>query len=393
MTHQGKRSAKKVSTCHGSTKGSSGRPCRRFLSGPRVEPMQLKKGMSVLDLIRNGYTKTGAFNGGRLAEACALFSRMIEENATIAMTVSGAMTPAGMGGPIISLLEAGFVDMVISTGANLYHDLHFALDLPVHQGDFRADDSELLDAGVVRIYDVFLTEQLLLDTDTFVQEAMRRAKSSGTLASDAGGVSTARIHNVLGRDVLERCKYPERSLLAHAARLGVPVYTSSPGDSSIGMNLAAMRVWGDPIDVNPDLDVLETTAVVLCAEKNGVVEIGGGSPKNFYLQTQPTLAQILGINRGGHDFFLQITTDSPQWGGLSGATPAEAVTWGKINPNDPGNSVVVYCDATVALPLLASYALSRHKPRRLKRLFDKLDTYLDELRREAQKNRRRTRRN
>ncbi|MBI4860272.1 MAG: deoxyhypusine synthase family protein [Candidatus Riflebacteria bacterium] len=171
--------------------------------------------MTVVELVEEGYAASGAFNGGRLAEACRLMSRMIDEGATIAMTLSGAMTPAGIGGIAISLMEAGFIDLVIATGANLYHDLHFALDLPVHQGDFRVDDAALLEAGVVRIYDIFLTEQLLLDTDRYVQEAMERARGAGLVPPpDRGGCSTARVHNALGRDVLGHTAHPERSMVA-----------------------------------------------------------------------------------------------------------------------------------------------------------------------------------
>lgn len=367
-------------------------PCQHYLRRPRIDPIRLEKGMSAVDLVTLGYMRSGSFNGGRLAEACQLFSKMIDEGATIAMTVSGAMTPAGMGGVMMSLMELGFVDMIISTGANLYHDLHFALDLPVHQGDFRADDNELLEAGVVRIYDIYITEQLLLDTDLFIQDAVRRALKRGELKGRPGaGVSTARVHNSLGHEVLARGKFPEKSVLATAARLGVPVYTSSPGDSSIGMNLAALKLEGDPVPVDPDMDVLETSAIVLDAAKNGVIEIGGGSPKNFYLQTQPTLDQILNIGRGGHDYFIQITTDSPQWGGLSGATAGEAMTWGKINPEELHNSVTVYCDATIALPVLGAYLVGKHKKRPQKRLYDRLDDMYGELAKEAQKSRRKKR--
>jgi deoxyhypusine synthase len=366
------------------TSGGQARACTRYLTRPRIDPVRLERGMTVVDLVGQVYARSGAFNGGRLAEACALFSRMIDDGATIAMTVSGAMTPAGMGGVITALMEYGFIDLLICTGANLYHDLHFALDLPVHQGDFRTNDTDLLEAGVVRIYDIFITEELLLATDTFVQDAMRRAVARGELKGRPGaGVSTARVHYALGQEVQARARHPEKSVVAAAARCGVPVYVSSPGDSSIGMNLAALKLEGRPVPVDPDLDVLETSALVLTARKNGVLEIGGGSPKNFYLQTQPTLSQILGIDRGGHDYFIQVTTDSPQWGGLSGATPGEAVTWGKINPNELASSVVVYCDATIALPLIGAYALSKHKKRPLKRLYDSIDASMETLEREA----------
>lgn len=177
-------------------------------------------------------------------------------------------------------------------------------------------------------------------------------------------LSTADFHYILGKAVLEDTPSPHLSFVARAARHGVPVFVSSPGDSSIGMNLSYLKIQDKGITIDTDLDVLQTTAIVFNSEKNGVVSIGGGSPKIFYMQTQPTLAQILDINKGGHDYFIQITTDAPQWGGLSGATPTEAISWGKIRREEVKNHVVVYSDATIAMPILAGYVVSERKPRK-----------------------------
>ncbi|HZY03958.1 MAG TPA: deoxyhypusine synthase [Anaeromyxobacteraceae bacterium] len=348
---------------------------RRYLSRPPVEPMRLRPGMSVVDLV-DVYRRAGAFNGGRLAEGCDLFGRMIDSGATIALTVTGAMAPAGMGGAIQAMIEAGFVDLVVATGANLYHDLHFALELPVVQGHFNVDDRELYRAGIERIYDVFITEDSLLDTDAFVREALEKAPPHLR-----GHTSTPRLHHYLGHLVLQGAPHPEKSWVATAARYDVPVFTSSPGDSSIGMNVAAMKLRGGATTVDPDLDVLESTAIVYDAEVNGVVILGGGSPKNFYLQTQPTLWQILDLNRGGHEYVLQISTDSPQWGGLSGATPSEAISWGKVQANMLRNHVVVYSDSTVAAPIVFAYALATRRKRKPRRLFRRLDEMYQALRR------------
>ncbi|MBS1111052.1 MAG: deoxyhypusine synthase, partial [Anaeromyxobacteraceae bacterium] len=229
---------------------------KRYLSRPPVEPMRLRKGMSVVDLV-DVYRRAGAFNGGRLAEGCDLFGRMIDANATIALTVTGAMAPAGLGGAIQAMIEAGFVDLVVSTGANLYHDLHFALELPVVQGHFQVDDRELYRAGIERIYDVFITEDSLLDTDAFVREALEKAPPELR-----GRISTPRLHDYLGKLVLQHAPQPQRSWVATAAKYGVPIFTSSPGDSSIGMNVAAMKLRGGETTIDPDLDVLESTAIV-----------------------------------------------------------------------------------------------------------------------------------
>src|SRR5512135_2743440 len=348
---------------------------KRYLSRPPVEPMRLRKGMSVVDLV-DVYRRAGAFNGGRLAEGCDLFGRMIDDDATIALTVTGAMAPAGMGGAIQAMIEAGFVDLIIATGANLYHDLHFALKLPVVQGHFQVDDKELYRAGIERIYDIFITEDSLLDTDAFVREALEKAPPELQ-----GLVSTPRLHHFLGHLALQQAPLPERSWVATAARFDVPVFTSSPGDSSIGMNVAAMKLRGGRTTIDPDLDVLQSTAIVYDAAVNGVVILGGGSPKNFYLQTQPTLWQILDLNRGGHEYVLQISTDSPQWGGLSGATPSEAISWGKVQANMLRNHVVVYSDSTIAAPIVFANALATRKPRPPKRLLGRLDALYAKLKR------------
>ncbi len=352
---------------------------KRYLSRPPVEPMRLRPGMSVVDLV-DVYRRAGAFNGGRLAEGCDLLGRMIDAGATIALPVTGAMAPAGVGGAIQAMIEAGFVDLVIATGANLYHDLHFALELPVVQGHFAVDDRELYRAGIERIYDVFITEESLLDTDAFVREALEKAP-----AALRGRISTPRLHHYLGHLVLQNAPLPQKSWVATAARYDVPIFTSSPGDSSIGMNVAAMKLRGGETTIDPDLDVLESTAIVYDADVNGVVILGGGSPKNFYLQTQPTLWQILDLDRGGHEYVLQISTDSPQWGGLSGATPSEAISWGKVQASMLRNHVVVYSDATIAAPLVFAHALSTRKRRKPKRLVRRLPELYAALRKAHQR--------
>src|SRR5512133_1223894 len=176
---------------------------KKYLSRPPVEPMRLRPAMSVEELV-DVYRRAGAFNGGRLAEGCDLFGRMIDSGATIALTVTGAMTPAGMGGAIQAMIEAGFVDLIVATGANLYHDLHFALKLPVVQGHFHVDDKELYRAGIERIYDIFITEDSLLDTDAFVREALEQAPKALR-----GRISTPQLHHYLGHLVLQQAPRPD----------------------------------------------------------------------------------------------------------------------------------------------------------------------------------------
>ncbi|MBI6545380.1 MAG: deoxyhypusine synthase [Cyanobacteria bacterium NC_groundwater_1444_Ag_S-0.65um_54_12] len=342
------------------------------LAGKPVVPAALEPGSTVTDLVEKHFQ---AYNAARLSEAARLFARHMlapERDVTIGLTLAGALTPAGLGGTVISLLEAGFVDWIVSTGANLYHDMHHALSFTLHQGDFRVNDVELRKAGIIRIYDVLFSDEVLFKTDTFVRQAL-------DIIRKRGPVSSADLHRHLG-DCLQPLPGAKYSILAAAARLDVPIYSPAPGDSSIGMNLARLALEGATLHVDPNLDVNETAALVWGAGQNGAILLGGGSPKNFYLQTQPQLWEVLGLNKGGHDYFIQVTADAPHWGGLSGATPSEAVSWGKINPDELCNTVTVYADVTIALPILASYALGAVPPRKLRRLYLQRARLLEQLR-------------
>jgi deoxyhypusine synthase len=199
-------------------------------------------------------------------------------------------------------------------------------------------------------------------------------------------VSTAELHYRLGLDLMKQRPGCEAySVVARAAKLGVPIYTSSPGDSSIGMNVAWHELMtGSRLMVDPNADVNEVCAIIIAGKKNGCVILGGGSPKNFYLQGQPTLWEVYGIPKGGNEFFIQITTDQVVWGGLSGATPSEAVSWGKVNPGVLPDTAVAYCDSTIAFPLFCEYAIgSQHGTRKLKRLYHQRDALVAELRRQG----------
>lgn len=346
---------------------------KKFLQKKRIYPEIPKlKDKTIQDLI-NYYSNSGAYNGGRLGESCKIYEKMIEDDVTICLTLSGALTPTGLGGYINQLIKKGLVDFIISTGANLYHDIHFALDLPLHQGNFRADDKELLKEKIVRIYDIFLPEKTLLQTDKFIQEI------TNDFSSDKP-ISTAEIHNYIGKKLLKTGNKPEHSILATSAKYDIPIFTPSPGDSSIGMNLALTKLIDNNVVIDTDLDILESTSIVFNSQKNGAVELGGGAPKNFYMQTQPMLSQIMGLKKGGHDYFIQITSDAPHWGGLSGATPSEAISWKKVKPNKIKNDVVVYCDVTVAAPILFSYILTKDQIERpKKRLYQKRKDHLERL--------------
>jgi deoxyhypusine synthase len=341
------------------------------ISRHRIAPPPVDGGVLAADLIDGAFL---SYNGGRLRELCQVFTKkMLQPDCTVGLTISGALTPAGLGmSCLIPLIRAGFVDWIVSTGANLYHDTHYALDLPLHQSGPNLDDFALRQHDIIRIYDIVFDYRTLLDTDTFYRELIRDPIFSRPMG-------TAEFHHLVGKYLHGRSKAlggtPGNSLLAAAYEAGVPIYTSSPGDSSIGMNLAAMSLAGGTLQIDTLRDVNETAAIVYDAKRNGgasgVLILGGGSPKNFILQTEPQIQEVLGLEEAGHDYFLQITDARPDTGGLSGATAHEAMTWGKVDPDRLPDSVICYTDSTIALPLLTAYSLARREPRPLKRLYDR----------------------
>jgi deoxyhypusine synthase len=351
----------------------------KWLSGPRINPEPIAKGVVAADLIDGAFL---AYNAGRLQKAARLYvEKMLRPETFVGLTLTGALTPAGLGrSVIIPLIRAGFVDWIVSTGANLYHDAHFGLGLALHRGSHDVDDRVLREEGVVRIYDILFDYTVLLETDAYFRRVMEEPEFQKDM-------STAELHFLLGKYLAARedeLGLKDTCALATAYRCGVPCYTSSPGDSSIGMNVA--ELWlknrGPRLDVSRDVN--ETAAIVYEAKKSGgasgVLIFGGGSPKNFMLQTEPQIQEVLGLDEAGHDYFVQVTDARPDTGGLSGATPGEAVSWGKVDPEKLPGTVVVYGDTTIIAPLLTAYALTRHEPRPLRRLYDRRDAMLDRLR-------------
>ena len=359
--------------------GAPGQARKDYLKGKPIKYYRPRGSAEVRHLIEGGFQ---AFNAGRLSEACHIFTdKMLapENDTTIGLTVAGALTPAGLGGCVIELMDRGLIDFMISTGANLYHDLHYALNFTLHRGSPFLDDVDLYEQGIIRIYDVLFPATVLLETDKYIRDFLVRAQLEGPM-------STSEFHYRLGQDLLDRnpgCE--EYSVVASAALTGVPIYTSSPGDSSIGMNIAYHELMnGSTFMIDPNKDVNEICAIILAGHQNGCVILGGGSPKNFYLQGQPTLWEVYGIPKGGNDYFIQITTDQVVWGGLSGATPAEAVSWGKVNPGVLPDTVVAYCDSTIAFPLFCEYAIGSPNGRRTRRaLVHKRDDLVADLLQQA----------
>lgn len=366
------------------TRSISGRVAVKYLhqiSQKRILPPAVSGGMPVAQLLDEVFL---SYNAGRLREACRLFvEKMLTDDTTVGLSVSGALTPAGLGlSCLVPLIEHGFVDWIISTGANVYHDTHFALNMEMHQSRPGLDDLALREHRVIRIYDVVFDYENLLGTDRFYRTLCRGQEFQKPLG-------TAEFHHLVGKyleaGVTESGAPTSKSLAATAYRYGVPIYTSSPADSSIGMNLAALQLEGSKMQIDTLRDVNQTAAIVWDAKKSGqsaVFILGGGSPKNFMLQTEPQIQEVLGLDESGHDYFLQITDARPDTGGLSGATPSEAMTWGKVDPEQLPNSVICYLDSTVALPLITAYAMAKKPPRKHKRLMDKLPDLMRQLEKE-----------
>jgi deoxyhypusine synthase len=349
-----------------------------FLSGKRINPEPIRGGETVDRLIDDTFL---AYNGGRLQQACRLYAEgMLQEDVVVGVSLSGALTPAGLGRAcLIPLIKAGFIDWIASTGANLYHDVHFALGMSLHRGTHEVDDALLRREGVIRIYDILFDAKVLLDTD----EYLRRLMEEEPFNKEMG---TAELHYVIGKYLAARedeLGVQDTCLLTTAYRSGVPCYVSSPGDSTIGLNIAELTMRGIGPKVDVSCDVNETAGIVYYARKSvgksAVLMLGGGSPKNFVLQTEPQIQEILGLSDYGHDYYVQITDARPDTGGLSGATPSEAVSWGKVDPDKLADSVVVYADTTIAAPLLTAYAMARVKPRKLRRLYDRREDIAERL--------------
>jgi deoxyhypusine synthase len=356
----------------------------KFSRFSRLSPQPATRGVRASQLVADTFH---AYNAARLREGCELFTRkMLSRNGLVGFSLTGALVPAGLGKScLIPLIKAGFIDWIVTTGANLYHDIHYGLDMKLYRGSPFLDDVELRKRNIIRIYDILFDYSVLLDTDAFICRVIRGPEFQRSMGTDE-------FHYLLGKYVHQRERklgLKDTSLISAAYQYGVPCFTSSPGDSSIGMNVAAMSLAGYQLQFDVNRDVNQTTGIVYDAQRNGrtsgVFILGGGSPKNFMLQTEPQIQEVLGLKEKGHDYYLQITDARPDTGGLSGATPSEAVSWGKVDPARLPDAVVCYADSTIALPLITAYALDHFKPRKPKRLIDHRDRILARVARDYKK--------
>jgi deoxyhypusine synthase len=286
------------------------------------------------------------FQGRSLGVSVEVWREMLgEKDLSIFLGLSGAMVPAGMRRIIAFMIENRIIDCLVTTGANLFHDAHEALGKHHYLGTERMNDSQLYSHQIDRIHDVLASETEFRALDNLIADfakelSAKRSYSSrefiyklGKRVSGSGGA--------------------EDSILVSAYKAGVPIFVPSLSDSSIGIGLAIASRKGHHITVDHIKDINEITLIVEASKKTGVVYVGGGVPKNFIQQTE-IVASLFGRKGMGHEYAIQYTTDSPQFGGLSGCTFDEAISWGKISTE--AKKVQVFVDATIALPIV-SHAL------------------------------------
>ncbi|HWE60416.1 MAG TPA: deoxyhypusine synthase family protein [Chloroflexota bacterium] len=295
------------------------------------------------------------FQGRNLGRALQVWERMKASNAFVFLGISGALVPAGMREAICWLVANEYVHCVVSTGAQLFHDLHETLGYKNYQGRPDEDDTRLRELRIDRMYDIYASELEFQTIDQWVAALADRAYPTETV------VGTPEFFRLLGREAIARNTGVE-GIITTCYRKNVPIFSPALGDSSIGLALAFRQAKGEHGRLLFDIigDVIAMAHLVDKAERTGVVFLGGGTPKNYIQQAEVALEYITGKDRG-HDFGIQITTDAPHWGGLSGCTFRESESWGKYNRE--AVTATVYTDATIALPLLVT-ALSQGQKHR-----------------------------
>lgn len=346
-----------------------------FQDSPDIIPPFISKGMSISDLVDVlGQT---CFEARNVYRAGRLYKRMIDDGDIIWLGIAGAGVAGGMGGMLIALMDAGFVDVICSTGAQVYHDLHFAFDLPVKAISPHHDDDVLRQHGDTRIYDIGIRDKETLDAQDEIIRNFIREHYERHLA--AGPLSSWEFNFHLGSWVLANSQYPERSFVARAAELGIPIFWDSLANHSIAMNLVLTDRKGLPITLSAQKDIFDSAAIAFAAEQTGFMVLGGGGPKNFIQQTGPTISQILKIKFDGAERGIQIGTANEKEGSLSGCTFSESVTWGKYRQASEDKLVQIWGEYSLIFPLLAAYVLDNCEKRPLQRMVSRMPAHVEKL--------------
>ena len=333
-------------------------------------------GMSVPEIIE--LMAQTCFEARNVAAGARLLEQMIEERDTIWLGIAGAGVAGGMGGQVISMIESGFVDVICSTGAQVYHDLHFAFGLPVKRISPHADDDLLRKHGDTRIYDIGIRDQeTLCAQDRLIRDFVEDCRAELTDTP----ISSWEFNYKLGLWAEEHAQYPDRSFVIAAARHGVPIFMDSLANHSIAMNLLGSELQGVEVLLSAQRDVMDSAAIAYGVQSNGFVELGGGGPKNFIQQTGPVIQHILGVDFDGAGRGLQIGTAVEREGSLSSCTFGEAVTWGKYCSADPQKLVQIWAEYSIVFPLVTGYVLDRCQARPHSKLVTHIPDMTSDLKR------------
>lgn len=299
-----------------------------------INQAKITSGMNVDSLVSE--LDGCAFGAGRLAEAVDIYCDMQRDDTTKFFGFAGAMVPAGMRSVVSDLIRDGYIDVMVTTGANMVHDLVESLGLHHYKGTDITDDVELKHEEINRIYDVFLPEHHFIDFEDKMQSIY------GELGSDTISIRELLTH--IGSRLDDK-----NSILKTAADMDVPIYCPAIQDSMIGLQ-AWLYKQMNPLNVDAFADMKEFMDICYDAKKAGALLIGGGVPKNYIFQSML-------VTPNEFDYAIQLTMDTPETGGLSGATLDEARSWGKVG--EEARSVTVYADATITLPIIVAAARSR----------------------------------
>jgi deoxyhypusine synthase len=291
----------------------------------KIYPLEMRKGMSVEDLIKE-YEK-GVFGAGKIAEAVNLYTDMLARNCRVFLGLAGALVPAGLGKVIADLVRDDMIHVIVSTGANITHDLIEAFG-GSHIKEVSGHDSELREKGIDRIYDAFIEDESFVVFEERIQKILQKMEC---------GITVSDFLREIGKNLES-----EDSIVRQAYLKNVPIFVPALTDSILGLHtFLYSQEHALQIDHLKDIEKI----VGLTTEKAGALFLGGGVPKNF-------IFQAMLLSPRSFEYALQITTDRPEYGGLSGATLEEAISWGKVS--EDSRLCTVYCDATIAFPLIVA---------------------------------------
>ncbi len=345
-----------------------------FSHAPDIVPPKIDGKFGIKDLV--DIFGQISFEARNVYRGAKLYHTMINDGDTIWLGIAGAGIAGGMGGIVVSLIEAGFIDVICSTGAQVYHDLHFAFDFPVKAISPFMDDDLLRQHGDTRIYDIGIREKETLEAQ---DETIRQFVKEKYATLSEQPLSSWEFNYHLGQWAGKNAKYPERSFVIAAAQHKVPIFWDSHTNHSIAMNLVRSDREGFPLMLSAQQDIFDSAAISYSSDASGFLELGGGGPKNFIQQTGPTISQILGIDFDGADRGLQIGTAVEREGSLSSCTFGEAVTWRKYRSTGEDKLVQIWGEYSVIFPILAAYVFNQCEIRKQKKLIARMPEIISKL--------------